>query len=88
MICTALEAARIEYHKSPATLYIWARVPGRMSSLDFARLLLERAGVMVAPGTGFGESGEGYFRLSITCPRDEIAVAAERIREVSRSWTT
>jgi LL-diaminopimelate aminotransferase len=84
----ALDAAGIAYHKSPATLYVWARVPGGMSSVDFAKLLLERAGVIVAPGVGFGPGGEGYFRLSITCPRDDIARARTRIEEVSDTWKT
>ena len=84
----ALEAAGIGYHKSPATLYIWAKVPGGGSSIDFARLLVEEAGIIVAPGIGFGPGGEGYFRLSITCPREDIERARERIEEVSRSWRT
>jgi len=84
----ALEAAGITYHKSPATLYIWARVPGGLGSVDFARLLVERAGVIVAPGIGFGPEGEGYFRLSITCAREDMARGMERIEEVSESWRT
>jgi len=88
LVCGALEAAGITYHKSPATLYIWAKVPGVMGSVDFARLLVERAGVIVAPGIGFGAEGEGYFRLSITCPREDIARGMERIEEVSGSWRT
>jgi LL-diaminopimelate aminotransferase len=88
LIEEALDAAGIKYHKSPATLYIWARVPGGMGSLDFARLLVERAGVIAAPGIGFGPGGEGYFRLSITCARDDIARGMKRIEEVSGSWRT
>jgi len=88
LVHEALEAAGIEYHRSPATLYVWAKVPGEMKSLDFAGLLLERAGLIVAPGVGFGPGGEGYFRLSITCPREGIARAGERIEEVSQTWRT
>lgn len=88
LIHDALEAARIEYHDSPATLYVWAKVPGRMGSIDFARLLVDGAGVIVAPGIGFGPGGEGYFRLSVTCARGKIAEAGERIEEVSQAWKT
>lgn len=88
LVQEALDAAGITYHRSPATLYVWAKVPGDMKSIDFAGLLLERAGVIVAPGVGFGPGGEGYFRLSITCPRDDIARARERIEEVSDTWKT
>jgi len=51
-----------------ATLYIWARVPKGYSSVDFAADLLERVGVLVTPGTGYGKHGEGYIRLSLTIP--------------------
>lgn len=88
LLLKALDGAGIAYHKSPATLYVWAKVPGGMGSIDFARLLVEKAGVIVAPGIGFGPGGEGYFRLSVTCPRDEIAKAGTRIEEVSRAWKT
>ncbi len=51
-----------------ASLYIWARVPKGYSSMDFATDLLERVGVVVTPGTGYGQNGEGYIRLSLTIP--------------------
>jgi LL-diaminopimelate aminotransferase len=51
-----------------AGLYIWARVPKGYSSMDFATDLLERVGVVVTPGTGYGKNGEGYIRLSLTIP--------------------
>ncbi len=86
LVFRSLEACGIEYHRSPATLYIWARVPGSMKSLDFARLLLDKAGVLVAPGVGFGEGGEGYFRISITCATSRVKAAAERLHEVSGLW--
>jgi LL-diaminopimelate aminotransferase len=51
-----------------AGLYIWAKVPKGYSSVDFATDLLERVGVVVTPGTGYGQNGEGYIRLSLTIP--------------------
>jgi LL-diaminopimelate aminotransferase len=51
-----------------AGLYIWARVPKGYSSMEFATDLLERVGVVVTPGTGYGKYGEGYIRLSLTIP--------------------
>jgi LL-diaminopimelate aminotransferase len=51
-----------------ASLYIWAKVPKGYSSLEFATDLLERVGVVVTPGTGYGKHGEGYIRLSLTIP--------------------
>jgi LL-diaminopimelate aminotransferase len=51
-----------------AGLYIWAKVPRGYSSVEFATDLLERVGVVVTPGTGYGKNGEGYIRLSLTIP--------------------
>ena len=51
-----------------ASLYIWARVPKGYSSMDFTTDLLERVGVVVTPGIGYGKNGEGYIRLSLTIP--------------------
>jgi len=86
MIFDGLRACGISYHQSPATLYVWARVPGSMGSMEFARKLLEEAGILVTPGLGFGQRGEGYFRISITCPTDEVETAGRRLHEISRAW--
>ena len=88
LIRECLETCGLEHHRSPATLYIWAKVPGEETSLEFARTVLEEAGVLVAPGVGFGKYGEGYFRLSVTCPTERIRTATERLREVSKRWMT
>lgn len=61
--------------------YLWVRTPGGMGSWAFFDLLLERAGVVVTPGAGFGPSGEGYVRLSAFCAPETAARAAERIIE-------
>ncbi len=53
--------------KSPkASLYVWAKVPKGYNSVDLATDLLEQVGVVVTPGVGYGKSGEGYIRLSLT----------------------
>ncbi|MBM4448780.1 MAG: LL-diaminopimelate aminotransferase [Chloroflexi bacterium] len=51
-----------------ASLYIWARVPEGYNSMDFTADLLDKVGVAVTPGIGYGRSGEGYVRLSMTIP--------------------
>jgi LL-diaminopimelate aminotransferase len=55
-----------EAHAPKASLYIWARVPRGYTSMEFSANLLEQVGVLVIPGTGYGPSGEGYVRLSLT----------------------
>jgi LL-diaminopimelate aminotransferase len=82
LILEGLSKCGLQWHQSPATLYIWVSVPGGRTSMEFARMLLEKAGVLVAPGIGFGMHGEGYFRVSITCPTDRIEVALDRLSGV------
>ena len=63
------------------SIYVWAPTPGGQSSADFAELLLDRAGVVVAPGRGYGEAGEGFFRISLTVPDDLLEQAMARVAE-------
>lgn len=63
-----------------AGLYIWAAVPHGYSSSGLTKALLEEAGVVVTPGTGYGKNGEGYVRLSITLPDDEFEEGVRRLR--------
>ena len=60
--------------------YIWMKTSGGMSSWDFFDLLLAEAHVVGTPGSGFGPSGEGYFRLSAFGSREKTEEAVERIR--------
>ena len=62
-----------------ASLYIWARIPEGYTSLEFATTLLEEAGVVVTPGTGYGKCGEGYIRLSLTMPDHRLEEAVARL---------
>ena len=65
-----------------ATFYVWARVPGRDTSVSLARRLLEKADVVVTPGNGFGTSGEGYVRMALTVDESRLKEAIERIKKV------
>ena len=60
--------------------YIWLKTPGGATSWDFFDTLLSRAKVVGTPGSGFGPSGEGYFRLSAFGERSNVQEAVERIR--------
>ena len=62
-----------------ATFYLWTRIPTGGSSLAFAARVLEQSHVVIAPGVGFGPSGEGYVRLSLTIPTERIQEAVERL---------
>ncbi len=71
----------IGWHVPPshATFYVWARIPTGEDSLTFSSRLLEEAHVVTTPGAGFGPSGEGYVRMALTAPEEQIAEAVDRI---------
>ena len=61
-----------------ATFYLWVPVRPGYTSAEFAKLLLEQAGILVAPGNGYGRHGEGYVRMALTVSGDKNG---ERIEE-------
>ena len=63
-----------------ASLYLWVRIPQGYTSVSFTALLLDEAGVAVTPGVGYGPSGEGYIRLSITTPDADLREGVVRLR--------
>lgn len=80
IIVNGLASLGIIVPKPLATFYIWAHVPQGYTSADFAEKLIEEKGIVVTPGSGFGDEGEGYFRISITTGEDRIKEAIERLR--------
>ncbi|MFH1552130.1 MAG: LL-diaminopimelate aminotransferase [Candidatus Omnitrophota bacterium] len=71
--------------KPKATFYLWARIPDKYSaltSMEFVSLLIREAGVVVAPGTGFGEYGEGFVRFALVAEESRLIEAAKRIKKV------
>jgi len=74
-----------EVESPKATMYVWAPLPPRysaMSSLEFSKFLLEKTGVVVSPGTGFGKGGEGYVRFALVEGEQRISEAVRRIGKV------
>jgi len=80
LVVDGLNSIGINVGRPKATFYIWAHVPKGYTSADFAEMLIEKVGVVVTPGSGFGDEGEGYFRISITTDDDRIRAAIERLR--------
>jgi LL-diaminopimelate aminotransferase len=62
--------------------YVWVKTPDAMKSWDFFDKLLNEANVVGTPGSGFGPSGEGYFRFSAFADRDNVLEAMERLRNL------
>jgi LL-diaminopimelate aminotransferase len=71
----------VEVEPPKGTIYIWAPVPGNHTSTSFAELVLEEAAVVVSPGSMYGPSGEGFFRISLTAPDERLTEALERMRK-------
>jgi LL-diaminopimelate aminotransferase len=78
ILCNGLNAVGWKVPTPQATFYVWARVPTGQTSAEFARTLLEEASVNVIPGSGYGEYGEGYVRMSLTVLGDKNG---ERLQE-------
>jgi len=81
-IAGALAAAGLEVFPAETTFYVWARVPAGENSLAFCGRVLDECDVVLTPGVGFGEGGEGWFRVSLTAPDERITAAAERLRRL------
>ena len=66
IVVNSLREAGLPVESPQATLYVWVKVPSGQKSDEFVKSLLQETGVVVTPGSGFGEYGEGYFRISLT----------------------
>lgn len=77
-----LDSLGLRYKKPKATFYVWASIPRGRSSVEYSRMLLEKAGIVATPGVGFGEYGEGYLRFALTKPVERIREAVKRMKEV------
>ena len=81
LVVDALNAGGWDLDRPKATIYIWAPVPDSYAgdSGAFVADLLEQTGVMVTPGRGYGQWGEGFFRISLSYPDDVLKEAMDRI---------
>jgi len=78
---STLRTIGVDVEPPKGTIYVWAPVPEGHDSASFAELVLEEAAVVVSPGSLYGPSGEGYFRISLTVPDERLTEALERMRE-------
>jgi LL-diaminopimelate aminotransferase len=81
LVVSALGAIGVDVTPPKGTIYVWAPVPSGHTSTSFAETVLEEAAVVVSPGSMYGPSGEGFFRISLTTPDDRIEEAVERMRK-------
>lgn len=87
LLCDGLNRIGWRVNKPRATFYVWARIPrSDMTSAEFAKEMLERANIVMIPGTGYGSEGEGYVRMSLTLLGDKDGERfAEAVRRIAES---
>jgi LL-diaminopimelate aminotransferase len=80
LVVDALRGIGVDVTPPKATIYIWAPVPeGFESSAAYCEHVLEEAAVVISPGGAYGPNGEGFFRISLTAPDDQLHEAVERL---------
>jgi LL-diaminopimelate aminotransferase len=82
LMVQGLRDAGFQLDPPKATFYLWVETPDGYTSAQFAGRLLEEAGLVVTPGNGFGDPGEGYFRIALTQKRERLSEAAERLKAI------
>lgn len=82
IIKEGLKEAGYEVFGGVNSPYVWLKTPNNLSSWDFFDELLEKANVVGTPGSGFGPSGEGYFRLTAFGTKENSIEAIKRIKEM------
>ena len=81
LVVSALGEIGVDVASPQGTIYVWAPVPEGHTSTSFCELVLEEAAVVISPGSMYGPSGEGFFRIALTAPNERIEEAVERMRE-------
>ena len=81
IVIEALTALGWSVARPKAAIYVWPKVPKGYTSTSFCELVLEKTGVVITPGNGYGEYGEGYFRISLTINTDRLREAFRRIQD-------
>ena len=78
-LVSGLQAIGLDPNTPEAGLYIWSPTPPGYTSAEFAELLLNELDMVVTPGTGYGPSGEGFIRLSLTTPDEKVDEGLRRL---------
>ncbi|MDR3587683.1 MAG: LL-diaminopimelate aminotransferase [Desulfosporosinus sp.] len=81
IVIEGLTALGWSVERPKATIYVWPKVPKGFTSASFCELILDKAGVVVTPGNGYGEYGEGYFRISLTINTERLREALKRLQD-------
>ena len=79
VVVEVLRSMGLSVETPKASLYVWAGIPDGYTSAEFSERVLEERDIFITPGTGYGEHGEGYVRLSLTVPDDQLDEAVDRL---------
>ena len=82
MLCELFDEKGIWYSGGVNSPYVWIKCPNGMKSFEFFDYLLDKANIVGTPGVGFGENGEGYFRLTSFASNEDTKEAVERLRKI------
>ena len=83
LMVEGLREIGLKVNPPKATFYLWVKVPKGYTSASFCALLLKEAGIVVTPGNGFGEPGEGYFRIALTVDKERLKEAISRLKKLA-----
>lgn len=81
-VVSALQACGLDPATPKASLYVWSPVPAGFTSAEFVSHLLEKGGVSLTPGAVFGGQGEGFVRIALSSPTEQINAAMQRIQTI------
>lgn len=82
VLVTGLRGLGWDISDTPGTFYVWVKLPRGADSMVFARKLINQAGIVITPGSGFGTWGEGYIRFALTIPSARIHQAVGRLEQM------
>lgn len=83
VLVKALRNIHVDVDPPKGTIFVWAKVPERFTSLSFTNLLLEKSGIIVTPGSAFGPAGEGYVRIALTVSEEKFAEVTRRLGKLN-----
>ncbi|WLR46472.1 aminotransferase class I/II-fold pyridoxal phosphate-dependent enzyme [Halobacillus litoralis] len=84
LMMSAFNGMNISAEKPKGTFFLWARVPDGYTSQGFSEKMLDEAGIILTPGTAFGQKGEGYFRMSLSVPIERLHEASIRMKKAMK----
>ena len=82
-LMNGLQSIGWEVAPSDGGMFVWAKYPSTLNSVDFAFKAIEETGVVMVPGTTFGTAGEGYVRLALVQPVERLQEAVERLKRLA-----